>query len=1142
MRPIRGPLLLLFFLSGLTGLVYEVVWTRLFSIIFGSTALAVSSVLAAFMAGLALGSRYFGRLIDRRGEELRIYGALEIGVGVSALLLLPGIAAIGWIFVEVYRAWHPSFFWMSLIRFGLSFALLVVPTALMGGTLPVLVRYWVRARDDVGRSMGHLYAVNTLGAMAGCFAAGFWAIATFGARGTVFVTAALNVVIGAIAVGLGRRRERVDLAEAAPVPEGPSPLAAEAATAVGAPSAAGARLTSRGVRIALVAIGLSGFLALAYEVVWTRVLLYVLSASVHAFTIMLTTFLGGLALGSLLLARRIDRLRSGFRLFGVLEIGIGIAALGTVLFLSRFPAVHDFLLILFRVRSWTGLSAVKFVEAALIILVPTLLMGMTFPLVTRLYARDLPRLGSRVGNIIAVNTLGAVLGSFAAGFLLIPLIGTQATIVLLAVGNALLGGVLLVAGGDLRGPRAALAVLAPAALVLGLGLRLPENAFLPVFGINLRGGEIAYCEEGMTGTVTIHDSGGTRLLSINGADVAGTSLMLRTTQKLQAHIPLLLHPEPRSVLQVGLGSGETARSILLHPVERLVGCDISPEVIEAGAYFDAINRNVYENPRLDIVIEDAKNFVTYTEETYDLIMNDSVHPIFRGSSDLYARDYFVKCRNRLADGGMMSSWFPTALLSENDLKMLLRTFQDVFPQCSVWMGTNCVTRNALLLGWTSEKPFEIDFLRVARRIRSDPAVQADLAEVNLPNPFAVIDCFVLDSDAIREYVRESRVNTYDRPYMEFSAPKVLAAGDRTLWARNVEAMAARRSPILPRLVNLGDDEETRDRVRERLRKRREASAYILRGLVHEIRQRPLDAHAEYTKALDILPRDPIAHFLLASDERSLASLEDRVAAGTTDIAELLRLAREYRTRGRAAEAAELCRSALELDPAHPRAHRELAPLLYQLGEAGEARRIVDRAIELDPRYAGSYAIRGRLKADGGDLSGAEADLRRAADEGAAPPWAEALLAEILESTGRGEDALAHYRAALDLDPERAETHNRLALVLIERPQGTEEALAAARRAVELEPEDGYFLDTLGWIQFSAGRPREARATLQKALESLPPGDRMARAAVSGHLGQVLLALGEDDAAREKLDAALELASEFPGVEEVRRARETLESR
>jgi spermidine synthase len=541
---------------------------------------------------------------------------------------------------------------------------------------------------------------------------------------------------------------------------------------------------------------------------------------------------------------------------------------------------------------------------------------------------------------------------------------------------------------------------------------------LPVFGINLRGGEISYYREGITGTVTIHDSPGSRILSINGADVAGTSFMLRTTQKLQAHIPLLLHPDPRQVLQVGLGSGETAHSILLHPeVERLVGCDISPEVIEAGAHFRAINEEVYANPRLEIVIEDAKNFTKYTDRSFDLILNDSVHPIFRGSSDLYARDYFEGCRARLAEGGMMSSWFPIALLSEADLRMLLRTFQEVFPTSTVWIATNAITRNALLLGWKHDGPLALDFLLLARRIRGNPALQNDLAEVNLFTPYLLLDSFMLDPVGIRELTEGARINTYDRPHLEFSAPRVLARGDRLLWARNFETIVSRRKPVLPYLVDLAPDTEGERRVRERLEKRRTASEHVLEGLVLELSGRRDLARDRYEGALSILPRDPIAKALLAKAEQLDTALETRVASGSEDPHDWFLLGKRRREEGRAEEAAELLARAVQLRPGHVRAQTELAIVLRDLERLPEAREAIERAIEVDPRLVGAWAVRGSIAVAEGDLAAAEADLRKASEAGAALPWAELLLGRVLADRGEVEEARRHLLAAVDLAPD-----------------------------------------------------------------------------------------------------------------------------
>ncbi len=1005
-REPRGLLLFLFFFSGAVGLVYQVAWTRMFSLVFGSTALAVSSVLAAFMAGLALGSWLIGRLIDRRSDEIRVYGLLEIGVGVSGLLLLPALGWVGHAFVAIYQAQHPSFFEMSLIRAGFSFLLLIVPTAFMGGTLPVLVRWWTREKTEIGGSLGRLYAVNTFGAMAGTFAAGFWLIATFGVRTTVLIAVAANFVIGIVALSLGRagRPEKADAEPAA------------------APAASPAAPASSRARLALVAIGISGFLALGYEVVWTRVLLYVLSASIHAFSIMLTTFLGGLAIGSLVLAKRVDRMRAPYRFFGFLEVGVGVAALGTVVLLSRYTEVHDSLLVLFQVRTWNALALVKFVEATLVILVPTLLMGMTFPVVSRLYARDMTRVGGKIGHMVAVNTLGGVIGSFGAGFFLIPHLGTQGTIVLLAVLSALLGGGLLLAekGVGGRWPRRIAIALVPAVLVFVGGQLLPDRAFLSVFGINLREGKIVYCREGITGTVTIHDSPGSRLLSIDGADVAGTTPMLRTTQKLQAHIPLLLHPNPQKVLQVGLGSGETAHSILYHPIEELVGCDISPKVIEAGAFFGEINRDVYKNPRLRIVFEDAKNFVAYTEETFDLILNDSVHPIFRGSSDLYARDYFEVCRKRLNEDGMMASWFPTALLTTPDLRMLVNTFQQVFPQSTVWVATNGITRNALLLGWKNDQPIEIDFRRIARMFEEYPEIALDLAEVNLGAPILVLDAFTLSPESMRDFTAGAKVNTYDRPHLEYSAPRVLAQGDRVLWARNMELFAKHRRPVFPYLVNVGRTEEKRARMKQRFDRRYAVSRHILQGLVLELENRSDQAREAYQRALDVHPRDPLSSALLARGESKVAGREARVAEGEGTGMDFLYIARARKQEGKIEEAEALLVRGAEIAPGNARIQLELALTRLRLEKYESALEAVEAAIDADSRLSGSFAVRGRLRAHSGDLDGAVDDLRRASRDGGSPVWAELLLARILIDRGADAEAREHLLKVVDLAPNSSE--------------------------------------------------------------------------------------------------------------------------
>ena len=1025
------------------------------------------------MAGLALGSWQIGRWIDRRGEELRIYGFLELAIGIFALFFLPAVEWTGQITTAIYRQFQPSFYVMSLVRFAFAFSLLLVPTAFMGGTLPVLVRFWIRARGEVGRSVGNLYGINTLGAMAGCLLAGFYLIATFGIEKTIHMTAAVNVALGLIAVILGFSRSRVEAGE---VEIGAGAATGEVRDIEGGTTGDRAKDALRYPRSAVAALGVSGFLALAYEVVWTRVLLYVLAATVYAFTIMLATFLAGLAIGSFLLSRRVDHVRSGLRLFAILEILIGAAALFSIVLLSRFTEIHESLLSILRVNSWNMLTAVKFIESALIIFLPSLLMGMTFPLVSSICAQNLKHVGSRIGNMAAINTAGAVLGSFAAGYIMIPLLGTQTSIVVLAVGNALLGGGLFALTVRRKGLARPLAVFFPAAALLLVSIFLPKRAFLSVFGINLPGGKIVYCKEGVTGTITIHQTGsGARLLSINGADVAGTTPQLRTTQKLQAHIPLLLHPDPKLVMQVGLGSGETAHSILHHPIERLDGIDISPEVIQAGPHFDELNEAVYQDPRVRIIIEDARNYVVATTERYDLILNDSVHPLFRGSSDLYARDYFRDCRERLAEGGMMSSWFPTGMLSESDLKMLLRTFQEVFPECTVWIAKNCLTRNALLLGWKSDEPFRIDFQDVARRIEDNRAIREDLKEINLEGVYGLLDCFMLDAEAIRAYTEGARINTYDLPHMEFSAPRVTAAGDRPILVRNFQALSDRKKSIVPRLINLGPNDEIREQIRARMEIRQAASEHILRGLIRELRGEESLAQNEFSRALEVYPGDPTALSLLAGANNQIASLEAAVRSGTGDLRKIMALSKIYAQQGRYASAAELLEKVIAQKGDHAKAHLQLALAKMNLGELEFSRQLAERAFRFDARLEGpAYAIMGRGRYLEKDVEGAEAELRHSLVKGSALPWAEALLGDILRAKGELDEAVSHYRRALELNPN-----------LTSAQQGLQQALASTGRndggnAVERGPEDGTKItstgDGLEWAgDFSMSEDPEARA-------------------------------------------------------------------
>src|SRR5437867_1057328 len=429
-RTWRRAVLALCFLSGISGLIYEVAWARMLHLLFGDTVLAVSTVLASFMAGLAAGSFWIGRYIDRRRGVLAVYAGLETGIGLSALLLPVVLQALTPLYVWLHQSLSASFWLFGLVRFLLAFCLLSVPTALMGATLPVLSRYLVQNSATLGWNVGALYALNTGGAMLGCFMAGYVLIGSLGLSWTVWIGAALNFAIALVVWGGQRWIEAPDIREA------PSSSPADTAPAV-------ARYDDKTVRRVLWSFALAGCAALSYEVIWTRALTFFVGNSTYAFSAMLTTFLCGLALGSVLVARVSDRSGNVLALLGALQVGIGIYGILTIAILGRLFYGFDAWWEGFSNANWGAPLGLTFLKTFVVILPPTLCMGATFPLVSKIVTHGPQAVGRGVGTAYACNTLGAIVAAWVSGFVAIPLLGTHHSLALTALLSVGIGGVLL---------------------------------------------------------------------------------------------------------------------------------------------------------------------------------------------------------------------------------------------------------------------------------------------------------------------------------------------------------------------------------------------------------------------------------------------------------------------------------------------------------------------------------------------------------------------------------------------------------------------------------------------------------------------------------------------------------------------------
>jgi len=762
-----------FFLSGATGLTYEVLWTRMLILIFGATTFAVSTVLTVFMGGLALGSYVLGRRLDRVANPLRVYGWLELLLGLYALAA-PGLFRS---FVPIYRwvwgTFEPTFFVFGLIRFALVGCVLLIPAFLMGGTLPALSRFCARRPDRVGSDVGRLYAINTFGAVLGTFSTGFCLLPWLGVSRCTLLASAINIALGC-AVILLAAKDRGGLPVQNDAPKEPHGIG---------PRVSGAQM------IALLSLAAAGFTGMAYEVAWSRTLSLIIGSSVYAFTTMLTTFLVGIALGSFWASRWLrTRQRDHVESLVALHVLIGLSAYATTFLFGKLPYVFTVLFKSVGERSQAHLWAVNFGIAFAVMLPATVFSGAVFPVAIRVLGRELRSVGALVGKGYACNTTGAILGSFCSGWLLIPHIGIMKTVLFAIATNlcAALAGALALEGGR-RGFRALVGAGAPIAIAAVILCQPSWNGLLMSSGMYKYAPELAdvspesfykytegdytlrFYKEGITTTVTVAEEKEIESLwlATNGKIDASSSADM-PTQVLSAHLPLLLADRHESVLVVGFASGVTVGSVLQHAVNQVVAVEIEKAVVEASHFFAHVNHRPWDDARLTIVENDARNYLLATDERHDIIISEPSNPWISGPSNLFTREFFEIGRDRLAADGVFCQWLQLYGMSLPNLRALLRTFQSVFPHVAVFETIKQV--DLILVG--SAAPIDLDYGGLVRRMKRQ-RIRDDLARVDVHSAADLLSHFKMGAAAVRRFTGDGPLNTDDNALIEFSAPKTL---------------------------------------------------------------------------------------------------------------------------------------------------------------------------------------------------------------------------------------------------------------------------------------------------------------------------------------------------------------------------------
>jgi spermidine synthase len=967
-----------FFLSGAAGLVYQVAWGKALGLIFGHTAYAIATVLAVFMAGLACGSTFFGRWIKARAQPILVYSKIEILVGVAGALSLAGLAGVRWFYLGAYARLGETGGLLLAIRFLGAAVVLFVPTFLMGGTLPILVQGLTRNRADLGERVSQLYWVNTLGAAVGTLLCGFVLLPALGLRLTVGVAVALNVIAGLIAKRVAKAFDGA-----------PEEKEAKKTNARQIAAALPVGVTQR---FLLILFGVVGATAFAYEIAWTRLLAIEIGSSTYAFTVILAAFLAGAVIGSIafqvLFARR-KQVRVST--FSRTQTWIGGAAVASLILFRWIPSVIPMLLRATH-QSFGGLVLAQIVTSGLTVLPMAAVFGFNFPAVLVLLHGEKEEEGGRTAKVIgkayAANTMGAIAGSLITGFLLVPRLGSSRVIAMMAAVNLLLAVALEWSSLPRRVPAVA-ANLAGCALALVVGFlpyfnnpaRLSLSAAL--YGNTFQGhltldeiaatNDVVYSAEGVNDSIAVIRSDNYVALRVNGKVDASTGDA--RTQLLLGHLGAALSRSPKRVLIVGFGSGMTIAAVARYPdVERIDCVEIEPAVVRASPYLESLNRGVLGDPRVNVIFDDARNFLLTTREQYDLIISEPSNPWIAGIATLFTNEFYAGVRQRLAPGGMFVQWVQAYSLAPEDLKMIAATLAPHFAEVTLWRAE---TPDLLFLGRTEASPLEFGRLR---GLWQKKGPRRDFEAMDVHEPEGMVAYFLLDDASVRKLGEGSVLNTDDRTLLEYHAPRTLLARD--LFTENQAAIARLRRGPLPGNLAASDvqrsllagvetaldlkDEANAQKFVELLQKQPESVAGdIAQGRLDLLRGSLKEARAELQAALKLDANSAEAmHWLGRVDERSgekneARDLVDRILAREPGNLEALTDEMEFAAdRGdyRVALIAQLARMKTmpEVEAAE---YCRLGAIWMKLGNLPEAEKALETGIRKDPyKYACNLAL------------------------------------------------------------------------------------------------------------------------------------------------------------------------------------------
>ena len=720
--------------------------------VFGVTVYAASTVWASFMAGLAVGSLAAGGVGDRVRHPLRWFGVTELLIGATALATPAILAELQRVYVALYPSLPRALPALTAARLVIALLVLIVPTTLMGATLPLVIKGSEARGGTLGGHLGVLYGSNAIGAIVGTIAAGLYLIPGLGIHRTFLAAAAVNVVVGLGALALSA---------VAPPRDSHGEVSRRAPASL-------PTLTDRQLLVVIAVFTLSGVISLAIEVVWFRVLTLFLRPTVYGFAVMLATILTGIALGSYLVTPLLERRVRWLSVLAGLELAVGVAIVLSFSPLAYLPVLSNQLSPSLS-RIMPAYLVFPIAGSLLAILPTALLMGIAFPIGLRVWARGSrtdtepssqksgstdERTARRIGTFYSLNVAGAIAGSLAAGFFLLPQLGSRGAIVLL--GSLAFGsGLVLLWVSELK-PSTRLAIGLTASAAFGVAVWLSPDAFVQFVAQRYRRQQIVWREEGVEATVVVHKAANNELsLTVNGNHEASTGSVMTYVHRRIGHMPMALHPFARTALVIGMGGGATAGAVSVHTGVDVDIVELAGAVVNGARFFESINYGVLSRPNVHLRVDDGRNYLMLTRRRYDIVTADVIHPIFAGSGNLYSREYFQLIRQVLNPGGLVLQWVAG---TEAEYKAIARTFVSVFPETTVWVD------GSLLVG--SLQPLRLRRAEFDAKLEI-PGRAVGLHDLGIESFDKLLSTFVAGPDELRAYLGPGPLLTDDRPLAEY---------------------------------------------------------------------------------------------------------------------------------------------------------------------------------------------------------------------------------------------------------------------------------------------------------------------------------------------------------------------------------------